>query len=220
LRATSADAAAPNSSTIGGAGTGVGGPPLEVEPPLEELVLDDEEVEEEVDELDEVDQSILPLDEVEDEDEVDDDTFPLDEVDVEDDTLPDEDEVLDTPPVLDEVDVDPPLEVEEMTMLPLELPPPKNPPKKPPPKPPNPPLPPTMIGALDSPLAIGGSGGSGTGAGWFITVTVAGGHSATSVLRTTLLGRCTVLVLVLRTTLDGRCTALVLLGLATSASSP
>ena len=190
MRAISAEAAAPNNSIIGGAGTGVGGPPLEleVEPPLDELVLD--EVEDDVEELEEVDQSIFPLDDEEVEDEVDDETLPLDEVDddVEDDTLPDEedetfpdeDDVLDTPPVLDEVEVEPPLEVEEMTMLPLELPPPKNPPKKPPPNPPNPPLPPTMIGALDSPLDMGGSGGNGTGAGWFITVTVAGGHSAIS----------------------------------------
>jgi hypothetical protein len=39
LRPTSAAAAAPNSSTIGGAGTGAGGPPLDpVEPLLDELV--------------------------------------------------------------------------------------------------------------------------------------------------------------------------------------
>lgn len=44
LRATSAAAAPPNSSTIGGAGTGVGGPPLLVDVPLDVpldvLVLD------------------------------------------------------------------------------------------------------------------------------------------------------------------------------------
>jgi len=37
LRATSAAAAAPNSRTIGGAGTGAGGPPLEPVLPLEPL---------------------------------------------------------------------------------------------------------------------------------------------------------------------------------------
>ncbi|WP_353205761.1 hypothetical protein [Sphingomonas sp.] len=37
LRATNAAAAAPNSSTIGGAGTGAGGPPLD--PVLPELPL-------------------------------------------------------------------------------------------------------------------------------------------------------------------------------------
>src|SRR3546814_11981974 len=70
-------------------------------------------------------------------------------------------------------------------MLPLDPPPPpKKPPKKPPPNPPpKPPLPPTMIGALPPPPDISGSGGSGTGAGWFSTVTVAGGHSATGGLR-------------------------------------
>src|SRR3546814_2122198 len=106
--------------------------------------------------------------------------------DDDDDTLPDDDEVLETPPVDDEVDVEPPLEVDEITMLPLDPPPPpKKPPKKPPPNPPpKPPLPPTMIGALPPPPDISGSGGSGTGAGWFITVTVAGGHSATGGLGT------------------------------------
>jgi hypothetical protein len=37
LRATSAAAAAPNSRTIGGAGTGAGGPPVEPVLPLEPL---------------------------------------------------------------------------------------------------------------------------------------------------------------------------------------
>jgi len=49
LRATSAAAAAPNSRTIGGAGTGAGGPPLEPELPDELLELDeDEELDEEL----------------------------------------------------------------------------------------------------------------------------------------------------------------------------
>ena len=39
LRATSAAAAAPNSSTIGGAGTGAGGPPLDPVLPEPELPL-------------------------------------------------------------------------------------------------------------------------------------------------------------------------------------
>ncbi|MES2044912.1 MAG: hypothetical protein V4475_13645 [Pseudomonadota bacterium] len=38
LRATSAAAAAPNSRTIGGAGTGAGGPPVEPVLPLEPLL--------------------------------------------------------------------------------------------------------------------------------------------------------------------------------------
>src|SRR3546814_6239119 len=67
----------------------------------------------------------------------------------------------------DLVDVEPPLEVDEITMLPLDPPPPpKKPPQTPPPNPPpKPPLPPTTIGALPPPPDISGSGGSGTGAG-------------------------------------------------------
>lgn len=45
LRATSAAAAAPNSSIIGGAGTGVGLPLEPLDPP-DELELDDDELEE------------------------------------------------------------------------------------------------------------------------------------------------------------------------------
>ena len=51
LRATSAAAAAPNSSTIGGAGTGAGEPPLDpVEPPelLDDELLDDDELDDEL----------------------------------------------------------------------------------------------------------------------------------------------------------------------------
>jgi hypothetical protein len=52
LRATSAAAAAPNSSTMGGAGTGAGVPPFDPElPPLDEEdeleLLDDDELDEE-----------------------------------------------------------------------------------------------------------------------------------------------------------------------------
>ncbi|WP_261300059.1 hypothetical protein [Sphingomonas alpina] len=184
-RATSAAAAAPNSRTIGGAGTGDGVPPLlpvlplllpqcrhqppfELQPPLllqlPELV-DDELlllVEAEVDA--DVDADV----------EAEVDTFPLDELVL----------VLVTPPVLvlvdeppDEVlvddpplEVEPPLEVDEMTIppLPLDPPPPKKPPAKkppPPPKPPPPttaapppPPPPTGISPLDPANATGGRG--------------------------------------------------------------
>src|SRR3546814_4963203 len=72
-----------------------------------------------------------------------------------------------------------------------------------------PPLPPTMIGALPPPPDISGSGGSGTGAGWFITVTVAGGHSATGGLGT-VFERWTTLSL--ETSLVGRWRTLSLLG--------
>lgn len=153
---------------------------------------------------DEVDDDEL----VEDEElvEEEDDTFPLDELVLDTfpeldvlDTFPELDvletlpelEVLDTPPVLDEVEVEPPLEVEEMTMLPLDpvLPPPKNPPaKKPPPKPPNPPLPPMITGGLPPPPEMTGAGGSGIGAPWLVTVTVAGAQAVwvfvTTFLRT------------------------------------
>jgi len=50
-RPTNAAAAAPNSSIIGGAGTSVGGPPDELEPPEDELLEDDELLDDE-DELD------------------------------------------------------------------------------------------------------------------------------------------------------------------------
>ncbi|WP_332743350.1 hypothetical protein [Sphingomonas sp. ZB1N12] len=99
MRATSAAAAAPNSNTIGGAGTGAGGPPLDLvlPPELALLALDP-----------------LPVEE---------DTSPLD---------PPVDEALETvaPPVLVEdppllvedppVEVDPPLDVDDITMLPLD----------------------------------------------------------------------------------------------------
>jgi len=110
LRATSAAAAAPNSNTIGGAGAGAGGPPLDpvLPPELALLVLDP-----------------LPVEE---------DTSPVDPPDAEE-TLPLDppvDEVLETvgPPVLVEdppllvegppVEVDPPLDVDDITMLPLD----------------------------------------------------------------------------------------------------
>jgi hypothetical protein len=68
LRATSAAAAAPNSSTMGGAGTGAGVPPFDPElPPLDdedELELDDEE---ELDEDELLDPPLAP--ELEDEEE-------------------------------------------------------------------------------------------------------------------------------------------------------
>lgn len=172
---TSAAAAPPNNRSIGGAGTGVGGPggvsPFD-EDEVEEA--DDVELLVEADDADEVLVDTLPLEDVEVDvetlplDEVEVETFPLDDVDVdtlpldEVDTLPllppDAEEVLlvlDTPPVL--VD-DPPADVEveplvlevEDTTMPLDPPdpppPPKNPPaKKPPPIPP-PPVPPTSTG--------------------------------------------------------------------------
>jgi len=170
-RPASVAAAAPNSSSIGGAGTSVGGPPELVvdepwcHPPVEDEV--DEDVEEEL----EVDDEL----EVEDDDEVltlpeEVETLPeLVEVEVE--MLPDE-VLVELPPVLvlvdpPELEVDPPevevepVLVEVMTTCPPELPPPpKNPPKNPPP-PPQPP-PPITTGAPppDERTGCGGSGGS------------------------------------------------------------
>jgi hypothetical protein len=95
----------------------------------------------------------LPLlaDEAEDAEDADDAL--LDDVD----TLPLDDDVLEiwAPPVLLDdppVEVDPPLDVDEITMLPLDPPLPPKPPPKPPPNPPpkNPP-PPPITGALPAP---------------------------------------------------------------------
>lgn len=78
----------------------------------------------------------------------------------EDEADDDADELLDAevleisaPPVL--VEVDPPLDVDEITMLPLDPPLPPKPPPNPPPKPPpkKPPLPPTTAGTLPPPAA-------------------------------------------------------------------
>lgn len=130
-RATSAAAPMPNKMTIGGAGTGLGSP-LDVEPPVEVLLLvaPDEVLvlvealvapelvdvetlpleEEDVDELPEVevDELTLPLDDV------DVDTLPLDELA----TLPDDDEAT--------LPLDPPVELvvdEEKPPVVLESPP-------------------------------------------------------------------------------------------------
>jgi hypothetical protein len=130
LRATSAAAAAPNRSSIGGAGTGVppvelgGGLPEEVELLVEVEVLVELEVEvlPKLDEPPEVE--TLPLDEVL----VEVETLPLDDELVEVDTLPLDEELLelDTLP-LDEEDTLPlddeatlPLDEEEVETLPLE----------------------------------------------------------------------------------------------------
>ncbi len=95
-------------------------------------------------------------------------------VELDEETLPDEDD--DTLP--DELD-DPPLDVDEITIEPLDplLPPPKNPPPKPPLPPKKPPLPPTTTGTppppppmKPSPAGPGGSGGA------LATVTTAGGQ--------------------------------------------
>ncbi|MDQ0837457.1 hypothetical protein [Sphingomonas faeni] len=90
MRATSAAAAAPNSNTIGGAGTGAGGRPLDpvLPPELALLVLDP-----------------LPVEE---------DTSPVDPPNAEE-TLPLDPPVEDPP-----VEVDPPLDVDHITMLPLD----------------------------------------------------------------------------------------------------
>lgn len=107
LRTTSAPAAAPNSSSIGGAGTGVGGVPLDPELPELEGGFQPDEVDQPLDVEDDV---LLEV-------EVDEDTSPDDEVEVDEDTSPDEDELtspdelVDDPPV--DVDVElPPVEVE------------------------------------------------------------------------------------------------------------
>ncbi len=117
--------------TIGGAGTGLGLPdvvvvlPDDVTLPLETLPLVDELVDDDVDAL-------------------------VDEL-VDDDVLPPLVDVL-LPPV----DVLPPLvdDVEEITIVPLDPPPPKPPPPKPPakkPPPPKPPDPPITIGTAPPP---------------------------------------------------------------------
>lgn len=151
-------------------------PPVEVEDPPVELV----------------DVLLTPPVEVDD---------PPEEVDVD---PPELDEVLDTPPDVlltppvevdeppeppDEVEVDeppeppdevePPLEVEETTILPPPLPPPKPPTKKPPPKPPpKPPEPPTTTGTPPPPLDRIGPSGRGIGAPpCDATVTVAGAQA-------------------------------------------
>lgn len=136
-----------------------------------------------------------------------DDTSPLDPPEAED-TLPLDppvEEVLDisAPPVLPDeppVDVDPPLDVDEMTMLPLEPPLPPRPPPKPPPNPPprpppkKPPLPPTTTGTAPPPPPMYPSptgAGIGTGAA-LATVTTVGAHVVRVVVTTRRArGRCT-----------------------------
>jgi hypothetical protein len=142
-------------------------------------VLDDEEVDED---------ELVEDDELVDEEE---DTLPLDELVLE--TLPLEVEVLEPPLdvlVLDpplEVEVEPPLEVEETTMLPPLDPPPKKPPaKKPPPNPPKPPLPPTTTGGEPPPTLMTGWGGNGIGAPCEVTVTTCGWQAVVLVVTTRL----------------------------------
>ena len=115
----------------------------------------------------------LELDTLPDEPPEDEDTFP----DEDDETLPDDDTLP------DEL-LDPPLEVDEITMLPLDPPPP--PPKKPPPKPPppkKPPPPPTTTGTAPPPPTKPSPivAGIGTGAA-FATVTTAGGQMVVRVM--------------------------------------
>ena len=120
LRATKAAAAAPNSRTIGGAGTSVGGVPPEelppVDPPLDVELLVEEEVEDdppvEVDEppLLPVEPPLLPVDPPK-----------LDDPPEEEDELDEEDELLEPPLLL----LDPPLPPE----LPVEPPKLDDPPK-------------------------------------------------------------------------------------------
>lgn len=117
LRTTSAAAAPPNSSSIGGAGTGVGGPggpgglsPLD-DDEVEELLAEDVEALVEAEDADDVLVDTLPLEEVE----VDVETLPLDEVEVE--TLPLDDVDVDTLP-LDDDDTLPLDELETLPLLP------------------------------------------------------------------------------------------------------
>ncbi len=165
-------------------------PPLDVlveeppEPPLEMLPLDvllDEPPEPPLEILPlevELMLTITPLDPLVPDDVVPDDVVP-------DDVVPDDatpEEPLEPVLVLD---------VDEMTIPPLPLPPPlppKKPPAKKPPPPPKPLLPPTRIGPplppplLDttgnSPLDPRYGGGSGTGVPWLATVMTAGGQAA------------------------------------------
>jgi hypothetical protein len=150
-------------------------------------VLDEEEVD---------DDELVEDDELVDEDE---ETLPLDELVLE--TLPLEVLVLEPPlevevlePPLDvlvldpplEVEVEPPLDVEETTMLPLDPPPKKPPPKKPPPNPPKPPLPPTTTGGEPPPTLMTGWGGRGIGAPCEVTVTTCGWQAVVFVVTTRL----------------------------------
>jgi hypothetical protein len=137
-------------------------------------VLDDDEVDELVDELVDDEDDTLPLD-----DDVE-ETLPLDVL-----VLDPPVEVLELEPPLD-VEVDPPLDVDETTILPLDPPPPpKNPPAKNPPPNPPPPDPPTMIGAAPPPPLITGCGGNGIGAPCEVTVTTCGWHVVVRVVVTT-----------------------------------
>ena len=167
-RATSAAAAPPKRISIGGAGTSIGGPPVDV------LVLDEPEVDEEV-EL-EVDVEL----EVELDVELDVDELPLVPVDV--DGPPVEVEVDDPPVDVEDppvdvddppVEVDPPLEdeVDEITIPPLPLLPPQKPPLPPKNVPPQPPLLPTgkLAGVATAPPLIGMSAGAGVFAAMVMT---------------------------------------------------
>jgi len=162
----------------------------------------------------------LPLlaDDAEDADDADDAL--LDEVD----TLPLDDE--DTSPLEPPADVDPPLDVDEMTILPLEPPLPPKPPPKPPPSPPpkKPPLPPMTTGAAPAPpppiYPSPTGAGIGTGAA-LATVTTVGAQVVRVVVVTRRTrGRCTAaicgratrltstrLVLAVRLELSTTCTA-------------
>ena len=145
-----------------------------VEDDVEELVDEDEETLP----LDELVLETLPLEELVLE------TLPLDVLELD----PPDDVLLLEPPL--EVDVDPPLEVEDTTMLPLEPPPKNPPPKNPPPNPPKPPLPPTITGVEPPPPPLTtGAGGSGIGAPWDVTVTVCGWQVVTVLVTTRLLTR-------------------------------
>ena len=157
---------------------------------VEELVEDEELVDDEDETLplDELVLDTLPLDDVLE-------TLPLDEVL---ETLPLDVLLLDPPlevleldPPLD-VEVEPPLEVEDTTMLPpLDPPPPKKPPaKNPPPNPPKPPLPPTTTGGEPPPMLITGCGGNGIGAPCEVTVTTCGWQVVVLVVTTRLRTLC------------------------------
>ena len=139
-----AKAAPPNSTVIGGAGTGVGLPDEPEDPCQPPVDVDDQppvELDEEL--LDEL------LELLDEEDELDEDEEELVELLVDDETLPEDEEVELTFP--DDVDeLIPPVddEVDEITTVPPPLPPPKKPPPNPldePPYPPEPPMIPPLV---------------------------------------------------------------------------
>lgn len=163
--------------------------PLElVDVDVETLPLDDEDVDVDTFPLDEDVLLTLPLEVEVDEVlltppvEVDVEEPPLD-VEVEEPPVDEDVEEPPEPPEEVELEVDPPLDVDEMTMLPDDPPPlpPKNPPAKKPPPPNPPPQPPPITAGGELPvLASIGAAGTGTGICSAGSETIIGSHAGTT----------------------------------------